>query len=806
MQVTGRHPPHDTISQQQAIPTRGRKSNYVVSGGQGDKEPRGLRASRADEQHESVRGPLVGSEASFQLLVEGVQDYTIFMLDPEGRIISWNAGAERIKGYREEEIIGQHFSLFYTQEDLADGKPDRELIIAAKEGRLEDEGLRVRKDGSHFWANVVISPLRDDAGALRGFAKVTRDLTERKQAEEEVLAERRRLQALIDTSPVGVLVAEAGGQVVLANQEAQRIFGFTHEPGDSLNRYAEAATYKRPDGQAYNLAELPFYRVLDQGESVRAEEVRLEFPDGRKIPVLVNTTAVLSGDGRVNTAIIALQDIAPLEQVEKLRTEFLGMVSHELRAPLTAIKGSAATALGSPQTFDDIEIRDLFQIINEQSDRLRDLVNNLLDMTRIDAGALSVNTEPTDLMEVIKEGHKSFVRSGGSNDVRLTVPEDPPLIQADRRRVCQVLTNLLTNAAKYSSPSAPIDLQVEYDALFASVHVRDRGRGIPRDKLPHLFSKFAQVHEDDRYQLSGSGLGLAICKGIVEAHGGRIWADSPGDGQGATFTFTVPVAHKARDSASAETFKGDRSDSLRSGRQVRILSVDDDPQTLRYLRRCLEGEGYQLISTSDPSKVAGLVELECPDLVLLDLMLPGFSGFDLFQQIKEFSSVPVIFLTAVDRDEDVVHALTMGAYDYITKPFSPSELLARIGAALRRHTMPEETDVSPQFILDDLTIDFPARHVTIGGKTIPLSATEYRLLHELATHAGRVLTHDQILEKVWGAEYAGGIDVLRSFIRNLRRKLGDQAQRPRYIFTEPQVGYRMPRAQSPVDLGGGSNR
>ncbi|MFQ6030484.1 MAG: ATP-binding protein, partial [Dehalococcoidia bacterium] len=385
----------------------------------------------------------------------------------------------------------------------------------------------VRKDGSQFWANVVISPLWDDAGSLRGFAKVTRDLTERKQAEEEVLAERQRLQALIDTSPVGVLVAAAGGDVVLVNQEAQRIFGFAHQPGYRLSRYAEAAVYRRPDGQVYNVEDLPFYRALDRGESVRAEEVRLEFSDGRRIPVLVNTTPVLSSDGRIITAITVFQDIAPLEQVEKLRTEFLGMVSHELRAPLTAIKGSAATVLGSPNPFNDVELRDLFQIIDEQADKLRDLVNNLLDMTRIDAGALSVGTEPTDLREVLREGHKSFIRSGGINDVRLAVPDEPPLIQADRRRICQVLTNLLTNAAKYCSPSAPIDLQVEYDALFATVHVRDQGRGIPRDKLPHLFSKFAQVHADDRYQLSGTGLGLAICKGIVEAHGGRIWADSP---------------------------------------------------------------------------------------------------------------------------------------------------------------------------------------------------------------------------------------------------------------------------------------
>ncbi|MFQ5872266.1 MAG: PAS domain S-box protein [Dehalococcoidia bacterium] len=746
-----------------------------------------------DEGPESARRALLDSEASFHLLVDGVQDYAIFMLDPAGRVVTWNSGAERIKGYRAEEIIGQHFSRFYPQEDIDDGKPERQLEIAAAEGRLEDEALRVRKDGSRFWANVILSALRDEAGSLRGFAKVTRDLSERKRAEEEILAERQRLQALIDTSPVGVLVAEPGGRVVLVNQEGQRIFGFTHQPGYRLDRYAEAAIYRRPDGQTYNIEELPFHRAQQQGESVRAEEIRLEFSDGHSIPVLVNTTPVFSGDGRIITAVTVFQDIAPLEQVEKLRTEFLGMVSHELRAPLTAIKGSAATVLGSQSPFDDVEIRDLFQIIDEQADRLRDLVNNLLDMTRIDAGALSVTTEPTDLRDVLKEAQESFLRSGGTNEVQLKIPDDLPLIQADRRRISQVLTNLLANAAKFSSPSGPISIDVLYDTLSATVLVQDIGRGIPKDKLPYLFRKFTQVHEDDRRQLSGSGLGLAICKGIVEAHGGRIWADSPGEGEGATFSFTVPIARELREPGPANASKEHPGKVSRAVLPVRVLSVDDDPPTLRYLKRCLDDGGYQAIVTGEPSQVTRLVEMEEPDLVLLDLMLPGTSGFELFQRIREFSEVPVIFLTAVDRDEDAVRALKMGADDYITKPFSPSELLARIEAALRRHMLPDEMEVRQPFVLDDLTIDFATRCVTIGSERIPLSATEYKLLYELATHAGRVLTHDQILRQVWGPEYVGGIDVLRSFIRNLRRKLGDQAQHPHYIFTEPQVGYQMRR-------------
>jgi DNA-binding response OmpR family regulator/anti-sigma regulatory factor (Ser/Thr protein kinase) len=448
---------------------------------------------------------------------------------------------------------------------------------------------------------------------------------------------------------------------------------------------------------------------------------------------------------------------------------------------------------------DEAETREFFQIIDEQADRLRDMVDNLLDLTRIEAGSLSVTTQPASLPEIIEEARASFARNGAPQEVRLQVPEDLPRVNADRRRVSQVLVNLLSNAAKFSPSAAPIEIEIVPDPVHVTVRVRDQGRGVAEEMLPHLFKKFSQVHEDSGSRLAGSGLGLAICKGIVEAHGGRIWAESPGAGQGTTFSFTLPVAPEnvAAPAIGTTLDTTQRAEHLgrvrRAGERTRILAVDDEARILRYLERTLEEAGYQAIATSDPAKVARLVELEEPDLLLLDLMMPGTSGFELLRQVREFSGVPVIFVTGRDRDEDTVRALRMGADDYITKPFSPSELLARIEATLRRRVLSDQVEVRPPLVLDGLTINFVQRRVTVNGQPVSLSATEYKILYELASHAGMVLTHGQILQRVWGPEYSGETELVRSFIRNLRRKLGDEARNPRYIFTEPQVGYRMPR-------------
>ena len=272
----------------------------------------------------------------------------------------------------------------------------------------------------------------------------------------------------------------------------------------------------------------------------------------------------------------------------------------------------------------------------------------------------------------------------------------------------------------------------------------------------------------------------------MEAHGGRIRAESGGAGQGARFTFTLPVAATA-DSAVSSGAAGSASPEPRSGNgPVPILVVDDDPETLRFVRDALAEAGYAPVVAGDPQEVADLVRTNRPQLVLLDLMLPDTDGIELMATVPELADLPVIFISVYGRDETIARAFAAGAADYVVKPFSPTELTARVGAALRKRAEPQP------FVLGDLVIDYGQRRVSVAGTPVPLTVTEYELLRLLSLNAGRVTTGESLRRRLWGERDQHGADPLRNFVKKLRRKLGDSAGKPAYIFNERGVGYRVP--------------
>ncbi|MCY3912129.1 MAG: response regulator [Chloroflexi bacterium] len=594
--------------------------------------------------------------------------------------------------------------------------------------------------------------------------------------------------ALVETSPVGVMVLDAKTrELVQFNEEARRIGGGVRGQGRDYDHGLSLFAFRRMDGREIPRAEMPVERALS-GETVRAEEMVIHRPDGETVTALVNATPIRSEDGEIVSVVSTVQDITPLEELERLRAEFLGMVSHELRTPLTSIKGSAATARSASVPLDPAETRQFFRIIEEQADHMRDLINNLLDLARIEAGTLSVAPELTDIGDVIHGARDAFLGSGYRNSVAVSVAPDLRRIPLDRQRVSQVLYNLFTNASKYSREWSAIRVTASLQDLYVAVSVTDEGRGISAEQLPRLFSKFSRIDFEHGPEIEGAGLGLAICRGIVEAHGGRIWAESDGEGKGTRFTFTLPaVDTMAEPSASPEA----ASTPGASAGWERVLAVDDDPQVLRYVRNVLSEAGYSVTVTSEPAEFDHLIQAEQPHLVLLNLMLPGTSGFELITRIPNVFEVPVIFLSGRGRAQDFAQAFEMGAADYLVKPFAPTELVARIRAALHKRSVYRQAQAVEPFRIGNLTINYLERTVTVAGRPITLTPTQFKLLAELSNNAGRVLTHDELLRSVWGPGHTADQPLLRSFVKGLRSKLGDNARDPVYIFTESGVGYRL---------------
>ena len=602
---------------------------------------------------------------------------------------------------------------------------------------------------------------------------------------------RVNLEALVETSPVGIVVLDAAtGNSLSVNGEAERILGGLHSPDRPLEGLHEVLISRLADGREVTLDE------LRSAETMRAAEVELSMPDGRSIRMLINVTPIRIGDRDIESVVVTMQDLVRLEELERLRVEFLGMVSHELRAPLTSIKGASTTLLSTRRILERAELRQFIRIIDEQADYMQRLISDLLDAGRIDSGTLSVDPEPLEVAALVEQARTTFLSAGGRQPIRIDLPANLPRVMADERRIVQVLNNLFSNAARRSPESSPIKVSAVRDGIEVAVSVADEGQGVAPEQLPHLFPRYADVWGGER-GVAGFGLGLVICKGLVEAHGGRIRAESAGPDLGTRVTFTLQVDDQAIQAVASGLFPGGARPPGQEPEPVRVLVVDDDPHTLRFVRGALAAAGYAPLVTGDPEEAAHLVGTRKPDLVLLDLVLPGTDGIKLMQSVPGMSDVPVIFISGYGRDETVVRALDAGAVDYIVKPFSASELTARVRAALRRQQGAEP------FVLGALTIDYALRQVTMDGRVVKLTLTEYELLRVLSLNAGRVVDYDSLLRQVWGERNGTDAQLVRNFVKKLRHKLGNDAASPAWIRNERGVGYCMSR---PGELHGSPTR
>ena len=591
---------------------------------------------------------------------------------------------------------------------------------------------------------------------------------------------RADLEALVDTSPVGVAVFDAAtGRPVSFNNEAKRIVEPLRSSGQTHEQLLDFIKLRRADGEEIALSEVPIAGHLSRASRIRAEKFVLSVPDGHSVATLVNVTPIKSADDRVVSVVVTMQDLAPLEEMDKRRTEFVSMVSHELRAPLASISGSVSALLETWETLHPAEMREYFRLIKGQANHMRSLVSDLLDAGRVETGTLSVTSEPHALATLVETARNTFLGGGSRHPILIDLPPGLPRVAAEPRRIVQVLINLFSNAARHSPESSPIRVEAALDAMHVAISVADRGRGVAPELLPYLFQKHR--HAGDGAPGIGGGLGLAICKGLIEAHGGRIWAESPGLGQGTRFTFTLPLAAEA----PSEDPAPDRPDRFPDARgNARILVLDDDPLSLRFIRDTLTEAGYAVAVTGDPVRLPALIRNEAPHLVLIDLVLPEADGIELMRTLPELAERPVIVISAYARSDSVANALTAGAADYIVKPFSPAELVARVRAALRRRAAPEPVTIG------GLTMHLDSHQVTLAGRPLELTATEFEMLRILSVNPGSVLSVDKLLQTIWAGR-SRDASVVRAVIKNLRRKLSDDARKPIYIANVRGVGYRM---------------
>jgi PAS domain S-box-containing protein len=545
---------------------------------------------------------LLQCDNRFGTLVDSIKDYAIFMLSPEGRVLTWNQGAERLKGYAPNEIVGQGFERFYTDEARRAGLPHRLLAAARAEGRVEDEGWRVRKDGSLFWADVVITALTDADNRLIGYAKVTRDLSERRRAEQDraarLAAERtaERIERLqVATAALAAASRPEHAAEVLIDVA---IRAFEAAAGAMAVPTADGSALEVVDARGYLPGIVQSDRHVGADESILLSytwrtnqalflgsraQVQTEHPelmatlaasrfeawvatplviDRRILGVLglsFDQQRVLNPDERgflLTLAEVGAQaiDRARLFESEQLartdaeaavraQDEFLSLAAHELRTPVAAVKATAQLAERTIARggIDPDRLARHLQSIARVSDRLGALIDDLLDVSRLRTGRLRLRRKQVELVSIVHEVMSRYRATEHRHQFVLTASERGARVDADPLRLEQVLDNLLSNAVKYSPNGGPIEVQVSHESDGVTLTVADRGIGLPAGEELRIFEAFGRGSNATTRQIQGLGLGLSICRQLVEVHGGRIWATSPGEGHGTSFSIWLPA-------------------------------------------------------------------------------------------------------------------------------------------------------------------------------------------------------------------------------------------------------------------------
>jgi PAS domain S-box-containing protein len=630
-------------------------------------------------------------DGRFRLLIQAVTDYAIYMLDPDGYIISWNPGAERFKGYTRDEILGEHFSRFYTEEDLATRLPWRALDTARTEGRFEAEGWRVRKDGTRFWASVVIDPVRDDSGELIGFAKITRDLSERREAEQALRLSEERFRLLVESvSDYAIYMLDPTGIVSSWNLGAQRFKGYS---GDEIIGQHFSRFYT-PEDRAIDF---PSYALgtAERDGRFEAEGWRVR-KDGTHFWAHVVIDAIRNDDGKLLGFAKITRDLTERReaqrQLEQAREAFFqaqkieavgqltGGVAHDFNNLLMAVLGSLE--LLRKRVPDDPRIARLIDNAEQAAQRGASLTQRMLAFARRQELSLA----PVEIPELVRGMADLLQRSlGPTIAIETRFPLSISPVMADGNQLELGILNLAMNARDAMPEGGPLSVSAEDKAIaegdvpglaagrYVCLAVADQGTGMDEATLGRAMEPFFTTKGVGK----GTGLGLSMAHGLAEQSGGTLTIESEA-GKGTTVRIYLPVA-KVNEEGARTFQRAPEPDEAPRTRPLHILTVDDDALVLLNTAAMLEDMGHTVHQASSGAEALQILAAHPVDLLVTDYAMPQMNGAQLAETIRgDRPELPVLIATGF---ADLTHGEHV-TLPRIAKPFTQAELARAVAAAV----------------------------------------------------------------------------------------------------------------------------
>jgi len=621
------------------------------------------------------------AEERLRLLDEGIQDFAVIQLDTDGRVASWNPGAQSILGYRAQEILGEPIARFFTPEDIHNGKPAEELRVATEQGQATDDNWQVRKDGQRFWASGLTRALRNADGTVRGFLKVFRDLTERRQAEEAQRESEHRLRVALAAARMGIWRWDVRADHQMLDDNLYRLLG--RGRNEFIYSLADFLGVIHPDDRA--AVESAFLKCVRERTHLNLE-FRVVWPDGSIHWLKDEGDLFYDARGEPQYLTGACAEVTHLKELEEAlrqqaeelveehrrKDEFLAMLAHELRNPLAPIR-TMVEVIRLESGLDPRRDAQL-EVIARQIRHLTRLVDDLLDVSRITRGTVELRKQPLDVAQAVGSIVEAVrpLMDARRHELMVQFPARPLWVVADPTRLEQVLVNLLTNAARYTEPGGRVWLSAEREEGLAVFRVRDTGKGIAPENLRKIFDIFVQLAPPiDRGQ-GGMGLGLTLARRLVDMHGGTIEAHSAGPGRGSEFVVRLPAFASDPPPRCPTT-----AVEPVQRRPVRILVVDDNmdaAQTLGLLLQCL---GHEVrLAHNGAEALAAALEYR-PEAVLLDIGLPGMDGYEVARRWRAQAGgehTLLVALTGYGQEQDRLQSQQAGFNHHLVKPVEVAEL------------------------------------------------------------------------------------------------------------------------------------